>query len=95
MATLTLNTVVVRGNCHVETEVDGQVFMMHLEQGKYFALDASAHRFWQLVVQPVILYSVVTTLTNEYQVTPAQCAMEVLAFAESLLRNGLIVATPA
>ena len=94
MTVLTLDSVVVRGSHHVETEVDGQVFMMRLDEGKYFALDASARRIWQLVAQPVSLGSVVTALTNEYEVEPTQCQAEVLAFAETLLRRGLIVAAP-
>jgi len=91
MPALTLESVVTRGNNHLETEVDGQVFMLCLAQGKYFALDATARRIWGLVAQPVSLGTVVATLTEEYEVEAAQCRAEVLAFAESLLRSGLIV----
>jgi hypothetical protein len=92
MNALTLDTVVVRGNRHIETEADSQVFMMRLDEGKYFALDASARRVWQLVAEPVSLGNVVTTLMGEYEVEFAQCQRDVLKFAETLLRSGLIVA---
>jgi hypothetical protein len=88
---LSLESVVVRGGEHVETEIGGQVFMMHLDQGKYFALEGIGRRIWSLVGTPISLASVVQTLSDEYEVDVGQCRSEVLAFAENLLRNGLIV----
>src|SRR5438105_2368645 len=95
MPSLNLNSIVVRGSRHVETEVAGQVFMMSLEEGKYFALDASARRIWQLIAQPMSLRSIVSALTDEYDVEPARCEAEVLGFVESLLSRGLIVTEPS
>jgi len=94
MPNLTLETIVTRGSKHVETEVGGQVLMMSVEQGKYFALDQTARRIWQLVEEPVSLKQVVDKLLDEYEVEAARCEVEVLGFAERLLSNGLIVPVP-
>jgi hypothetical protein len=91
MTTLSMQSVVTRGADHVETEIGGQVFMMRIAEGKYYALDSTARRIWQLLVQPVCLDDVAKTLIDEYEVEPAQCRREVLALAEGLLLNGLIV----
>jgi len=95
MPNLTLDNIVTRGSEHVETEVGGQVLMMSLEQGKYFALDQTARRIWQLVAEPVPLWQVVETLLGEYEVEAERCEAEVLGFAGRLLSNGLIVLVPA
>ena len=93
MTSLTLGSVAVRGKEHVETEMNGQVLMMSLDQGKYFALDNTGRRIWELLAEPTPLDRIVTILTEEYDVDAERCSEEVLAFAERLLKNGLIVAT--
>jgi hypothetical protein len=85
----------VRGDSHVETDFAGQTLMMSIAQGKYYAVDATAKRIWDMLERPLRLQEVVAALLDEFDVAPEQCNREVLAFAENLLRNGLIKEVPA
>jgi hypothetical protein len=87
---LTLSTVARRGSAHVETEFADQVLMMSLDQGKYYAVAATGKRIWDLLADPMALGEVCDALEAEFDVSPEVCRNEVLAFAEHLLRNGLI-----
>ncbi len=91
MTKLTKLTVIGRGRNHVETEVGGQTMMMSISKGKYYALDATAQRIWQLIEEPRPIGEVVRELVSEYDVTPQQCESDVTRFAGELMDNGLVV----
>jgi len=90
MESLTLSSIVVRGSEHLETELAGQSIMLSPAFGKYFAVEATAKRIWDMVSEPTSLRDVVIALLDEFEVDPARCEREVLAFAETLRQNGLI-----
>lgn len=89
---MTIDSIVTPGQEHVETMFAEQVLMMSLAQGKYFALEGTARRVWELISQqhPIALREVVRLLVDEFDATPQQCEADVLAFAERLQANGLI-----
>ncbi|HUF87243.1 MAG TPA: lasso peptide biosynthesis PqqD family chaperone [Thermohalobaculum sp.] len=89
--TIGLETVVVRGSEHVEAEMGGQTVMMSIARGKYFALDGTARRIWELVAEPASVAEIVDRLVAEYEVDRERCTAEVMAFVRELLDNGLIV----
>lgn len=89
MKELSLQTVVVRGTEHVETRVGDQTLMMSVAHGKYFSVDATAGRIWDMIEQPVALNDVVATLVREYDVSPDDCEAQVKSFVGELISNGL------
>ena len=74
----------------METKFAGQILMMSLDQGRYYALEAIAKRIWDLLEVPTALGEVVDRLLGEFEVDRARCEAEVLAFAKQLLDNRLI-----
>ena len=91
MPELTLDTVVGRGSEHVETRVGTQTMMMSVDQGKYYSVDASANRVWELLDQPRAVRALVDQLLHEYDVDRDTCQAQVLSFVRDLLDNGLVV----
>lgn len=91
MERIGLDTVIARGADHVEAQMGGQTVMMSIQRGKYFALEGTAQRIWELTAEPVTVGQIVDRLVAEYEVERAQCAAEVVAFVEQLLENGLTV----
>lgn len=89
MKELSLQTVVVRGTEHVETRVGDQTLMMSVAHGKYFSVDATAGRIWDMIEQPVALNDVVATLVREYDVSQDDCEAQVKSFVGDLISNGL------
>lgn len=95
MAELTQGTVIRRGTEHVETRVGDQTMMMSVARGKYYALDATGQRIWELIERPRSLAEITDTLVAEYDVGPDRCAAEVERFAARLLGDGLAVVVDA
>ncbi|MEL6999358.1 MAG: PqqD family peptide modification chaperone [Pseudomonadota bacterium] len=91
MPKLTLDTVVGRGTEHVETRVGTQTMMMSVDQGKYYSIDASANRVWELLEHPKAVRAVIDELLHEYDIDRETCQAQVLSFVGELLDNGLVV----
>lgn len=91
MAELTPDTVVARGAEHVETRVGDQTMMMSIARGKYYALEATAQRIWELIETPRSLGEIADRLAQEYKVDSERCAAEVERFVARLMENGLAV----
>ncbi|MEM7213335.1 MAG: PqqD family peptide modification chaperone [Pseudomonadota bacterium] len=91
MNELTPETVVCRGAEHVETRVGSQTLMMSVTQGKYFSVDATGNRIWDLIEQPISVQQIVATLRTEYNVGADECEAQVKSFIGELIANGLAV----
>ena len=84
-----LNTIIRRGDEHIETKVGNQTLMLSAAAGKYFAVESSGQRIWELLKQPSSVRSVVSELQREYDVSHDRCREEVIAFVSQLVSNGL------
>lgn len=87
---LSAHSTVIRGSDHVETVVGDQIMMMSVAQGKYFALESTARRIWQLAESPTTIDTIVDQLITEYDVPRDVCLREVLVFVGDLVSNGLL-----
>lgn len=79
-----------RATSHVETEVNGQIVAMSVEQGKYFAFKDTAKAIWTLLRTPMTRADLVTALTENYKIDADRCNAEITPFLAELLANGLI-----
>ena len=91
MPQLDANSVISRGAEHVETRAGDQTLMMSIQQGKYYSVDATAARIWELIEHPASISAIVEQLIAEYDVDPEECATQVRAFVGELIDNGLAV----
>lgn len=89
MDRIRLDSVVARGAEHVEAQMGRQTVMMSIEHGKYFALEGTAQRIWELMAEPVRVGEIVDRLVEEYDIDRERCTAEVLAFVNELMANGL------
>jgi hypothetical protein len=85
-----LDTVVQRGTECVEARMGEQTVMMSIAQGKYFAVEETAQRIWELIGEPTPARDLSAALQAEYDVTADQCEAELLAFLSDLKASGLI-----
>ena len=86
---LALSTRIVRNPDLVHTEVEQHTMMLSVEAGRYFSLNPSGSRIWQLIEQPAAVADIVSTLEREFDVEPERCHDETMRLVESLLANGL------
>ena len=81
---------VVRAVDLLSTTIDGQVVVTSIEKGNYIGLEGTGNRIWTLLADPVRIGCLCDQLLDEFDVSPAQCEEDVLAFLEKLRENGLV-----
>jgi hypothetical protein len=86
---LTLSTRIVRSPDLVHTELEQHTMMMSIEAGRYFSLNSSGSRIWQLIEQPAAVADIVSTLEREFEVEPERCQAETMRLVENLLARDL------
>jgi hypothetical protein len=84
----------IRSDHPLAADLDDETVLMSLESGHYYGLEGTARRIWELLAAPRTVADLSRQLAAEYQVSPEQCAAEILPFIEELRREGLLVAEP-
>ena len=84
-----LETVVVRSEELVSSDLDGETVLMSVQNGKYYGMDAIGSRIWVLIAQPILVSELCDTLLEEFDVVREQCEQDVLAFLNQLAKDNL------
>ncbi|MEZ4614190.1 MAG: PqqD family protein [Caldilineaceae bacterium] len=82
---LTLNPAVVS-----TTLESGDAVLMHIETAKYFTLNSTGVRIWQLFEQTPSIQQVIDRVLDEYEVTPEQAQSSVLTLAQHFIDAELV-----
>jgi len=67
-----------------------ELVMLSVDAGHYYGLDPIGRRIWEFLETPATVADICARLVAEYDVEPAQCEADVLAFLDDLLAQGLI-----
>jgi hypothetical protein len=67
-----------------------ELVLLDLLAGEYFALDALGARVWSELCRGAALGDIVAKHAGEYEVDPSRMTQDVFAFAEELVRRGLM-----
>lgn len=89
-ATLSVTDIVRRAPFVIETELDGEIILLHPETGECYALNAIATRIWTALAEPGSVRSICSALIERYDVDRATCEAQVLALLEQLRGEGVI-----
>ena len=90
MPEITLSSLIRRNEDMVTGLVDSELMMMSIDNGKYFRLNATGSRIWQLLEQPQTAGQLCQALSAEFKVTPALCQREVLDFLQALAARKVV-----
>ena len=85
-----LLSTIVRNDCLLTTDLDGETAMMDKDQGKYYALDQVGSRIWPLIEKPTKVVEILNCLLRHYSVDRLQCEHDLLAFLNDLETEKLI-----
>jgi len=83
---LDLTTLLERNPDLVATDMDGDIVMMSIEKGEYYALDGVGPHIWHFLAAPISVQEIAERIGEEYEVDPAQCLNDVRSFIDELLR---------
>ena len=71
-------------------DLQGEIVLLNLKTGVYFGLDPVGTRIWHLTHEGHPLQKVLGSLVEEYEVTEAQGAHDLLGFVAQLRENQLV-----
>lgn len=79
----------------IETEVDGELVALHIENGTCYGFNGTATRIWAMIEQPKRLSELTEQLTSEFDVDVATCEAQLKELLDELAADGLVEIRPA
>lgn len=74
----------------IATEVDGELVLMSIEEGRYFGLDAVGSEIWRRLEVPKTIDSLTDELKAHFEGDAATIERDTAAFIDRLSENGLV-----
>lgn len=87
---ITPDSVVSWHSEQITAEIDGEVVVMGLVQGKYVGLDDVGSTLWKLLEQPQPVRDLCARLERLYQGESTEISSDVLAFLNDLRELGIV-----
>ncbi|HEX8871732.1 MAG TPA: PqqD family protein [Candidatus Acidoferrum sp.] len=75
--------------------LDGESVLLNLESERYFGLDATGTRMWELMTSQPSIASALEKLQEEYEVEPETLRTHLTQLLSGLVENGLLQVLPA
>lgn len=85
-----MDSKIVRETHLVFNEMDGETIMMSIENGEYYGMNSMGSRIWKLLETPRSVTEICDTLLPDYDVTPDQCAKDLIPFLNKMAKKGVI-----
>ncbi len=79
----------------IETEVDGELVALHVDNGTCYGFNGTATRIWAMIEQPRRLSELTGELTREFDVDAATCEAQLRDLLDELAADGLVEIKPA
>ena len=76
-------------------QLDGESVLLNLESERYFGLDATGTRMWELVTSQPCIALALEKLQEEYEVEPEVLQSHLTQLLSGLVENGLLQVLPA
>jgi hypothetical protein len=91
MIELNLTTQVKRNSKFVSSYLDDELVMMDADEGRYFSLNPTTSRIWEMLAEPKRVSDVCKDLMNVYNVERAHCEAQVLSVLGKMRQQGLVL----
>ena len=83
-------TVISRSPSVLTAEVDGEIVMMSIEQGRYFGLDDIGSDIWKRIEPPCSFSALVDGLAADYEADRASIAADVQALLDRMAEQDVV-----
>jgi hypothetical protein len=87
---LTDATMISRSPSVLTAEVDGEVVMMSIEQGRYFGLDDIGSDIWKRLEPPCSFADLIDRLAADYEADRATIVADVRAMLASMAKQDVV-----
>lgn len=92
---MTQDYIVSRRGELIETEVDGELVALHIDNGTCYGFNSTATRIWAMIEQPRHVSGLRDELMREFDVDEATCQAQLKDLLDELAADGLVEITPA
>ena len=79
----------------IETEVDGELVALHIDNGTCYGFNGTATRIWAMIEQPKRFSELKEELLREFEVDPDLCEAQLSELLNELAADGLVEIRPA
>lgn len=83
-------TVISRSPAVLAAEVDGEIVMMSIEQGRYFGLDDIGSDIWKRIEQPCSFATLVDALAADYEADRGTIAADVTVLLTRMVEEDVV-----
>ena len=83
---------IVRTSEAIATEIDGEIVLIHIEDGKYFGLDPVGSEIWRRLETPKRVDALCDELKAHFEGDPNMIEREALVFLDQLSESRLLLA---
>lgn len=92
--TIDSRALIVRSPDPLFGDVGGQVVLLSVENGEYYALNAVGSWLWHRLDNPTTVEVIVRDALEEFDVDAAECRAAVCRFLDQLSTGGLVTIQP-
>jgi hypothetical protein len=86
---ITADTVVARSEDVVTAEVGDEIVLLNVAKGSYYDFDPVGSEVWRALTTPSSVADLCRELTTRYNVDPATCESDVIAFLQEAMQEGI------
>ena len=91
--TIARNSALAPSEDMISSEVDGEVMLISISSGRYFALDGIGSEIWRRLQKPISFETLSAELQDHFGGDPVTIDAEALEFVSKLVDRGLVSAT--
>jgi hypothetical protein len=83
-------SIVERSEEVIASEVENELVMMSLKNGKYYGIDSIGGDIWKMLEGPLKVSEICDRLMKQYKVDSQTCERDVFEFLDQLIEQELI-----
>ena len=87
---ITSSTLIVGKSEVLESDLDGEIIALDMDQGQCYGFNSSASSIWRLLKAPTSASKICFDLANEFNIEKQQCEPAVLKLLNEMNDQGLI-----
>jgi Coenzyme PQQ synthesis protein D (PqqD). len=80
----------IRNQQIINSELEDNLVMMHIDKGKYYGLNQIGKRIWELLDKPKDAEEITSILLKEFNVSQERCMSDVESFMQQALKCDII-----
>lgn len=89
---ISLHNTVSQNKDIIFSNLDQETILLSIKNSKYYGMESTGSRIWDLMVEPIAVDRLVQLLMSEYDINNENCTTDTLLFLEKLLAENLITA---